>query len=284
MLGMASPELAVTSLLGLLGLYGVVRYFLPRKKEDGETVNWTPLEAVGITIAIYFISQLLAGLLLGIFAGFVGWETDQLADKLEQLPVLQFLFILGAEALTVAFLYIFMKRRQTPWRAIGLIKPRWRDAGYALMGFGAYFVLYAFIVYNLFTQLFPQVDTEQAQELGFDAATTVGPELLFVFVGLVILPPLVEEILVRGFLFTGLKQRFNFLPAAVITSIIFAAAHLQWGSDAPLLWTAAADTFTLSMVLVYLRHKTGSLWPGIGVHFIKNGIAFVALFVFKVTA
>ena len=87
--------------------------------------------------------------------------------------------------------------------------------------------------------------------------------------------------MVRGFLFTGLTQKMNVVLAAIVTSIIFAAAHLQWGSGAPLLWAAAADTFTLSMVLVWLRHKTGSLWPGIGVHFIKNGIAFLALFVFK---
>jgi membrane protease YdiL (CAAX protease family) len=36
------------------------------------------------------------------------------------------------------------------------------------------------------------------------------------------------------------------------------------------------------MVLAYLREKTGSLWPPIGLHALKNFVAFMALFVFKV--
>jgi membrane protease YdiL (CAAX protease family) len=156
-----------------------------------------------------------------------------------------------------------------------------RDIGYALAGFGAYFIIYALLVFNIMSQLFPQIDTDQKQELGF-STSLAGPELIFVFFSLVILPPLVEELLVRGFLYTGLRSKLPVIYAAVITSIVFAAAHLQWGSGNALLWTAAADTFVLSMVLIWLRQKTGSLWPGIGAHFIKNGIAFLALFIFKV--
>jgi membrane protease YdiL (CAAX protease family) len=63
--------------------------------------------------------------------------------------------------------------------------------------------------------------------------------------------------------------------------LLFAAAHLQWGSGAPLLWVAAIDTFVLSMVLSTLREKTGSLWSAIGLHAIKNGVAFTLLFVLR---
>ena len=41
---------------------------------------------------------------------------------------------------------------------------------------------------------------------------------------------------------------------------------------------AAATAFVLSLVLIYLREKTGSLWASITLHAIKNGVAFVALF------
>jgi membrane protease YdiL (CAAX protease family) len=275
-----TPEFVAITILSILGIYGAVRFFFKRKSDDGETVNWTPLEAICLTIVIYFLSQLLAALCIGVIGGVMGLDDEQLTEELRSNPAFQFVFILFVEALTLGFLYFFMKRRSTPWKAIGWVKPKPRDIGYTLLGFVTYFVIYAFIVFNLVEMLFPQVDTGQPQQLGFDTAIS-GPALLFVFLSLVILPPLVEEILVRGFLFTGLKQKMNVLVAAIVTSIVFAAAHLQWGSGAPLLWAAAADTFTLSMVLVWLRHKTGSLWPGIGVHFIKNGIAFLALFVFK---
>ena len=54
---------------------------------------------------------------------------------------------------------------------------------------------------------------------------------------------------------------------------------MEFGSGQPLLWVAALDTFTLSMVLCYLRQETDSLWPGILLHALKNCIAFITLFV-----
>jgi membrane protease YdiL (CAAX protease family) len=204
----------------------------------------------------------------------------ELADSLEG-TVPQFIYVLVVETLTVGLLYNFMKRRKTSWASIGFVKPKLVDIAYALSGFAVYFVGYALVISTLVKQYLPQVDTNQRQDLGFDT-NVVGPELILVFLSLVILPPLVEEILVRGFLFTGLKNKLPLFSAAIITSVVFAMAHLQWGSDAPLLWSAAIDTFVLSMILVYVRWRSKSLWPGIGIHFIKNGIAFLALFVFKV--
>ena len=271
----------VLVILGARGFYGLVHYFVRRKNVE-KKVNWTPLEAIAITLVIYFASQIAAGIGTAIIASIAGIDTHELGDKLEASAVLQFVYVGLVEVLSLWALQQFMRRRNTSWRSIGWVKPKLRDIGYALAGFGVYFVTYAFVVYSLIKAYLPQIDTKQAQELGFSKAST-GTDLIYIFLALVILPPLVEEILVRGFLFTGLKARLNLLPAALVTSFVFASAHLQAGSGKPLLWTAAADTFVLSMVLVYLRHRTGSLWPGIGVHFIKNGLAFVALFIFKVT-
>ena len=67
-------------------------------------------------------------------------------------------------------------------------------------------------------------------------------------------------------------------PGTLVTSVIFGALHTLTGKDG-LLWIAAIDTFALSLVLCYLREKTGNLYASMGVHAIKNGIAFLALFV-----
>jgi membrane protease YdiL (CAAX protease family) len=100
-----------------------------------------------------------------------------------------------------------------------------------------------------------------------------------IFVSVAVLPPIAEEIIARGFLFEGLKRSWGKRWAAVVVSLLFAMAHLGLGSGTQLIWLAAVDTFGLSFVLVWLREKTGGLTAPIGLHMLKNTIAFVYLFV-----
>ncbi|MGH9351096.1 MAG: lysostaphin resistance A-like protein, partial [Terriglobia bacterium] len=86
--------------------------------------------------------------------------------------------------------------------------------------------------------------------------------------------PLGEETLVRGYLYSGLRKYWRFWPALLFTSLLFGAAHLEFGAGGPLVWAAAIDTFLLSVVLCYLRERTGALYAGILVHMLNNLIAF----------
>lgn len=274
-------ERLVAWAIALICLYGFVRLVSRRTKQENESVNWSAYEAVAITLLLFFGSQIIAAIVIGLLGGSIGWDDQRLTSELEQ-PAGQFIYILIAEAFSVGLLYLFLRHRKTAWAKIGWVKPRLRDIGYALTGFAIYFGVYALFVSSLVSNYLPQIDTDQKQQLGFDTSL-IGPELILVFISLVILPPLVEEIIVRGFLYTGLRNKMPIIWAAIIASVVFAAAHLQWGSGQPLLWSAAIDTLILSLVLIGLRQKTGSLWPGIGLHFIKNGLAFLALYIFKVT-
>ncbi len=242
--------------------------------------KWGPKAAVLITIAIYFGAQLLAGLLIALYPLSKHWSYDQTKQWLGESITGQFGFVAVVELVTLWLLWQFLRLKKAKLADIGLIKPRLKDAVYALVGYGNYFLLYIGIV-QLAQLLIPSLDIEQKQEIAFSTATT-GPALGLVFLGLVILPPITEEIVVRGFLYTGLRSRFKVAAAAIITSFLFAIAHLQGGIGSTLLWIAAIDTFVLSLVLVYLREKTSGLAAPIGLHMIKNGIAFAALFIFKI--
>jgi len=190
----------------------------------------------------------------------------------------QFLITLMAEAITLAIVWLFV--RQWSWtkikQGIGLRKLRWHDAGFALFGVILYLAVYS-LTLNI-TSSFFNVDVNQEQSIGFSGASGFLP-LALTAISLVVLPPLVEEIVFRGFLYGGLRKKMTPVIAALVTSIVFAAPHALEGSDGKLLWVAAIDTFTLSLVLCYLREKTGSIYAGIGVHAIKNGLAFITLFV-----
>ena len=56
------------------------------------------------------------------------------------------------------------------------------------------------------------------------------------------------------------------IAAARLGDELFAVAHLPEGGAAGPLYIAALDTFVLSLVLIYLREKTGSLWASITLH------------------
>ena len=234
-----------------------------------------PWKTILITLFVYFSAQILAGLVIYAIPSLKHW-TQARQDVWLQNPWVTFVYIIVAEALTLVILYKFMKARKVTFKALGLNKPKAAFIGYTLGAYALYFVVYIVSII-VAKAVMPGLNLDQKQELGF-SDTTRGVSLLPVFISLVILPPITEEIVVRGFLFMGLRSKWAFLPAAVLTSLLFAAAHLGEGGGGGLLWVAGIDTFILSLVLCFLREKTGSLWPGIGVHMIKNGIAFVVLY------
>ncbi len=243
-------------------------------------LRWVVL-AVVYGLAMFLLAQLAAGFLLvavGVF--FKNLSTGDAATWAQQSIAAQFGFVLLAETLTIFGVYAYVRFAQRlHLRDIGLDKPHIRYLGWALFGMAVYMVGYmliAALIYNFV----PSIDLEQKQQIGFDGAHAPG-ELILTLVSLVVLAPLAEEVLFRGFLYTNLRSLLRARYAVLLTSILFAVGHLQFGSGAPPLWIAAIDTFVLSFVLCVLREKTGSIWAGVGVHMLKNFIAFAALFLAK---
>lgn len=241
-------------------------------------LSWNPVAIVIITIGLFFLSQLIAGaILLAISLG-AGWDQAQLSSWFKVSAFPQFIYVLMADVLMLIGVRYLLSIKKQSFKDIGLSKPRMSDAGRALLAYGVYVVI--FIILSLVAKkISPSLNLEQKQELGFEANRGTLNLILAGF-SLVVLPPIVEEIVTRGFLYTGLRSRLKVVPAAIITSLVFAAAHLQFGSDAPLLWVAAIDTFTLSLVLVYLRETTGHLAAPMFLHMYKNLVAFSVLFIF----
>lgn len=236
---------------------------------------YSPLATILIAVGIFLSSQLFASILISIFPLLKGWSDEQANTWLESNVWVTFSFIAIVEILTLGILYFFIKRRGASFKTLGINKPRLKHIVYALAGFAVYFVAYI-VGILIIEMLLPQLDLDQKQEIGFDTNTR-GLSLIPIFVSLVVLVPVTEEIIVRGFLFGGLRTKLPFVSAAVVASAMFAAAHLGEASNG-LLWVAAIDTFILSLVLCYLREKTESLWPSIYVHMIKNSLAFIVLF------
>ncbi len=261
-----------------LAIYGIIRYF-HRPKEISQKIQWTPIESVGVTLAIYFGAQLVGALTAFMIPLLMGKSKSDAIDWLDKNTYGQFIFIVLIEVLTIWAIHIFLKRRKANFDTIGLRRrPKWSDLAYLVIAFVCYVVTFIAIT-TIVKNLAPSLNVNQKQQLGFDNYTQL--QLPFIFASLVLLPPIAEELLVRGLLYTGLKNGMKRWLAVIVASGLFGIAHLQAGSGEPLLWIAAIDTFTLSLFLIYLREKTGSLWASIGLHMLKNLIAFLSLFVFR---
>jgi len=249
-----------------------------KTKPNKNKQNYGPVSAILTTLAIYFGAQIIAGVFIGLFLYLTGKTSNEITDLVSNSVSVGFSFILIAEILSLWFLWSFLKYRKISFGEIGIKKPSFENILYAVPAYMVYFII-LLITFTLVQNL-SGIDTDQEQQIGFESASGLLP-LTMVFIALVILPALVEEIMIRGFLYSGLVKKYSKKIAAVTASLIFAAAHLQLGGGEPPLWIAAIDTFILSIVLIYLRERTGNIWAGVAVHMIKNSFAFISLFILK---
>lgn len=241
------------------------------------SVPWNPLWALVFVVVMYFATQIIGGLVVSLYAVIRHWDAATTQSWLTDSVVGQFSYVLIAEALTIAGVIGFLKYYKRTLSFIGLKRLRLKDVGVGLLAYPIYFISFAALLLTA-AHFIPALNVNQEQEIGFTGVKG-ALELTLTFISLVVLPPITEEIVVRGFLFGSLRKYLKLGGAALLTSLIFAAAHLPEGGAAGPLYVAAIDTFMLSLVLCWLREKTGSLWAGISLHALKNGVAFVSLFV-----
>lgn len=99
---------------------------------------------------------------------------------------------------------------------------------------------------------------------------SVSSVWLLIF-AMVIAAPIYEELVFRGILWSAISEQFSghrgAIVASVITSLIFALIHIQYG------WYEISTIILLALLFCYARIKSGSLWLPILLHIINNGIA-----------
>jgi membrane protease YdiL (CAAX protease family) len=164
----------------------------------------------------------------------------------------------------------YLLKRRTTRVDVGLTRlPSWMDI--ILTPAGAVIYLVVSGTFSAIAMgLFPGLDLNQAQDVGFKTIT-MQYQYVLAFLTLIVVAPLAEEILFRGYLYGKLRKHVPLWLAVLVTSALFGAVHGQWN--------VAIDTFALSLVLCALRETTGSIWAGVLLHMLKNGIAFYFLFI-----
>ncbi len=169
------------------------------------------------------------------------------------------------------------KKYQTTRAEAGLSNlPTWSDILLSIIGF-IVATLFSALLVNAFS-LFPWFDASETQNTGF-STYIFGVDRALAFITTVIVAPIAEEIIFRGWLYGKLRGLMHqkipewagILISCLVVSIIFGLIHFQWN--------VAVNVFALSAVLCALREITGTIYSGILVHMIKNGIAFYIVYV-----
>lgn len=131
-----------------------------------------------------------------------------------------------------------------------------------------YMAVTIFVAFGL--SFVPGFNSDERQQVGFENLQHLY-EYVLAFVALVIVPPIAEELLFRGYLFGRLRERWGFWVTTATVSAVFGLVHLQWN--------VGVDVAILSIFLCYLREKTGTVWAGMILHALKNSLAYFVLFI-----
>ncbi|MFQ5924637.1 MAG: lysostaphin resistance A-like protein [Dehalococcoidia bacterium] len=189
------------------------------------------------------------------------------ADFLQRLVIAGLVtsFALQGVIFFTAWLFSVSKYR-SGWRALGFRSFSMKRAlllVLVVLGIGVLVnVLYELLIVNLGMEPPPAVPPEFIQS---------GLSLAMLSLLAVLVAPFAEEIFFRGFIFSGIGNRYGYGWGAILSALIFALVHVLT------LWQVGVlvPVFLLGLLLAWLYIRTHSIWPCIFTHFAYNSLALL---------
>lgn len=233
---------------------------------EGVSTTWVTGSDVALALGLFLIG-------VGAFGALAYAARQQVAGTGWRATGLRKL-VLGISPTVLAAVAVCVLARlrgRTPEQALGLASSQsTRDAGCGLVAYlAAYPAVLAVIA--LWAQLFHEFDvTIQPQEVTRTLLTPQAWPEAAASVGIVVLvAPLLEEMVFRGFLLPAVSRRTGPAVAILLAAALFGLAH------GPLFY--AGPTFALGVLLGWLYWRTGRLWVAVGCHGAHNALGLVSI-------
>ena len=194
--------------------------------EQAKPKTWSVAESVWFSLAVFFLPQLLILIPLILIMQLGGHASLEATIDAYSDWILNSLSALFVTAVGGGMLHWFTKNKGGI-KALGFRRTPLDDMITVLPVFVGYFLTISgvFTLINS-TGLLSNETLNESQSTGFEAG--LEPiAMVAAFITLVILAPIYEEALFRGFAFQGVARKYGFWPAAIITSGLFALAHGQ---------------------------------------------------------
>ena len=89
-------------------------------------------------------------------------------------------------------------------------------------------------------------------------------------------PAVIEELCFRGYLFSAIRGAASPLRTVLITALLFGLFHVLTGSA--LLIERFVPSTLMGLIIGWVAYRTGSVYPGIVIHFVHNGLLNTVLY------
>jgi len=232
-----------------------------------DDVPWGVLLALTVLLVCHVLQIFAAGI-VSIVSSLL--DAEGAADIDARLVAMGWSATISS-ALTVCVLAMLLMHcpRGRSWvdvLRLGLPEGRWLRQSALCMGAGLFAYVCLLVAQAAYSQAFDYTPLPQPTVILMSQARNPGA-LAMMFLAVVILAPVFEEILFRCVLYVPLRRELGIVPAALIVAAIFSSLHFYvWG---------ALQLVVLSLIFTALRERTKSLWPPILLHALNNGLTFV---------
>lgn len=266
--------LCVVAFVCALPIYGAMRRKHPdlawHRHGKVTTSQFNQIDLLGVGLFLLIFGAIL---IMAQAPPEVGADGEP-PKEVKVTPTIMIVGMISQQVVFVLIVFALMMFRGTNF--VDLFGLRWKKAGYLLFiapagvilvylfGFALYFLGYNEWLQNTFGEDSKLQETVRVyQEIH---AVTIRIMMAFT---VVILAPLCEEVLFRGYIYGATKKFSDRFFACLFSSLLFSVVHYNINALLPLLF--------LAILLTIAYELTGSLWAPISIHALFNASTLINL-------
>lgn len=222
------------------------------------------LKVIGTLIGILIVS-LIASIAVGAVLALTGIEAE--------LSMMMLLGVLASQIIYGIFAYWLIKKRKAELGPSYLKKQGFKSDSWKMILIGLGTAGFGNVLIGLIMEVLgDHALVNNSIDMVTQALSATTPfEMVIQFVLVVIMAPIIEEYLFRGFVFTETKRAFSLAASVVLNGLIFGLYHMNL--------LQGINTFFFGMVLSLVYYYRKNITDAIIVHMVNNLVAVSSMYI-----